>query len=271
MEEDPILGIELDKRVSTNCSLLTGENNKLWPVKIRKKDHYYHICKLSWSEFARHHDLKHGDYLFFRLVDKRTIKVVLFGPNGCQKKRFYGGDSPSDEDENEDEDETNDEKNIKTKYKQIKDASASKSYSPNFKKTRNSSGAHQANNITSEILSELTKFGGYFDLEAKNPYYIKTMKKHTESFVIVPKLFARGTKLDKVKDVILRSEEDMKAWPAKILKRHDGRIDIGNGWSTFREKYNVKIGETMKFTLFKINGKFVFNVENFPILKTNSP
>ncbi|CAI9095051.1 OLC1v1030908C1 [Oldenlandia corymbosa var. corymbosa] len=156
-------------------------------------------------------------------------------------------------------DESDDDKRHKTKNKRREAASFHKSNSPHFRKTRNSSGTDQAVKTREMRTEDATKNDGRFDSRAKNPYFIVKVKSHHRSFMVIPRQFAKKTKLDEVHDVVLRHEEDKKAWPAKIVARTYGRIDLADGWSKFCKNYEVKVGETWRFTLYKRGGNFIIN------------
>lgn len=66
-------------------SLKCGVGGLSWKVKIEgADDHGYYFTK-GWKEFVEHVNLNYGDFIVFRLINEKTLDVVIYDTTCCEK------------------------------------------------------------------------------------------------------------------------------------------------------------------------------------------
>lgn len=62
-------------KISTDC---------IWQVGLKEEDGKI-IMDARWSEFVKAHDLKIGYFVVFKKIDTRSLKVLVFDHDQCEK------------------------------------------------------------------------------------------------------------------------------------------------------------------------------------------
>ena len=62
-------------KISTDC---------IWQVGLKEKDGKI-IMDTRWSEFVKAQDLKIGYFVVFKKIDTRSLKVLVFDHDNCEK------------------------------------------------------------------------------------------------------------------------------------------------------------------------------------------
>ena len=78
-------------KICTGCS---------WEVDLKEEDGMV-VMDEGWSDFLEAHDLKLGYFLIFNKLNSRSLKVIVFDQDGCEKVIRCAGYHPSLEEEYE--------------------------------------------------------------------------------------------------------------------------------------------------------------------------
>ena len=75
----------INLKMSTACT---------WIVDLKQQDGNV-LMDAGWPEFVKAHDLKVGYLLTFKKIDTKSLQVLIFGYNCCEKVIWYSGYHPS--------------------------------------------------------------------------------------------------------------------------------------------------------------------------------
>ncbi|KAK4416254.1 hypothetical protein Salat_2450900 [Sesamum alatum] len=197
---------------------LRASSGKIWLVKLEHKDEEERCCfTRGWNKFVEDVGLEMGEFLVFRLVGRAMFDVSVYGIHGCEREIPGAGFQVEDSDPDEQDELCKDDVTHVIKKKR----------------------SRSRKNRTSE--SDRSP-------EEKSPLYFEILlKKHHRSRVSPPKRFWMAAGLSDKKTVGVEYLPKHHFQVIKLDHRPTYRMDMGSGWSEFRNANGLVFGKTYSF------------------------
>ncbi|KAM0861643.1 hypothetical protein ACQ4PT_045751 [Festuca glaucescens] len=251
------------------------------------------VIESGWKEFASSHDLRMGDFLVFKYDDNSQLKVLVFGPSGCEKLLPCGlmkNAAPGEERWRNPADIISTCHDLPMKFPQngsqtsahqdssrqennIISISSSNSASESEGDISCSDDDHEVHAVPSRILTRGTLLA--LNQVQKNQLEEKIRAIHSE-IPIYGCVMRKSTIYGKTRtleisreyaEVYLPFEEQMltlqnhgKKWEVRCRAKAGKSKRFLTGWKQFAHGNNLHLGDVCLFELLKNKKKYVMNV-----------
>ncbi|XP_059444245.1 putative B3 domain-containing protein At5g66980 isoform X2 [Corylus avellana] len=251
---------------------LFDHTKKRWHVSLEQTDG--RLCFTNgWQSFASHHSLQFGDFLVFKYNRKSWFEVKIFSKTGCKKgeeavappdKTFPFVDLKEEDSE------------LEKTCRKLTCASKRKHSEIGLKKNEepgssSKAGLHKSRRTveTNQDEPNIPRVGRF--VAPKNPYFVVAIAKHMRYGLRLQRSLVQAFNIRLRENVVIRDQnrKNRNPWPVKIIFMSDGRIAIGTGWSHFRKKNNIQVGDQCVFE-FVIGRGNICNEMHVQILRGNA-
>nr|DAD44256.1 TPA_asm: hypothetical protein HUJ06_002486 [Nelumbo nucifera] len=199
-------------------AVLRSRLGETWRVKLNGLR-----FQQGWEDFARHHDLRVGDFLVFRHGGGLVFDVLVFDTSMCEREYPLLSHVKQEDHTDEEMEETRMKeeaaKDIQSKQKATRIPISSKAQ----KKIAYSATKHP------------------FFVAKVTPYSLKKQ-------MAIPLAFARSKALRNCSQVTIKDESG-RSWPVKVNRKSNGRAYFGAGWVGFSAANGLKKGDVCAFEL----------------------
>ncbi|MFS8020671.1 putative transcription factor B3-Domain family [Helianthus anomalus] len=242
----------LENQTPKDPVIRSANGEYTWRVKMKKIGES--LCfSYGWESVVQDIQLGFGDFLVFRLVNKSMFKMIVFGPNGCEKE--FPPKIKIDDHEDVDED-------VKVEYDDDDDDDVKDEFEDEFEDEDEEDGDEGYEEVNEE--EEDDEEDGEDDGDGEggidgndgDPFFMVNISKIHNNMMRLPADFAdmAGIEGD---GTLTAANLDGKEWQLGVRVGKDGWYYLSAGWIEFRRSNDLCEGDECVFKFITSEDKLL--------------